>query len=51
MEQPLKQTMILFSLAESCVLVGERRKREEKRGKKTTAAAFLAGAFEAVVGS
>lgn len=33
MEQPLNQTMILFSLAEGCVSQGKRRKREEEKKK------------------
>lgn len=48
MEQPLKQTMILFSLAESYFSGGKRRKRE---GKENNAAAFLAGTWDGVVGS
>lgn len=35
MKQPLKQTMILFSLAESCILGGkEKKKRRKKRGER-----------------
>lgn len=52
MEQPLKQTMVLFSLAESFCSVGNvKKKRRKKKGKKTTAAALLAGARDVVVRS
>lgn len=43
MEQPLEQTTILFSLAQSGFSGAKRRKRDEKKGaKKTATTAFLA---------